>query len=130
MKQRKKSVARFIVLYLFLFYNGAYAFPFKETPQSFQAWMNTQRWRDGHKRIFDGFYDCKFYSNRPDLSQRYGGSPGDRVELAECWYQGYVTTYSPMGKQVCELTYTSYSRNMTKMSPPNFNHTLRRCAYR
>lgn len=132
-KSKKKKIAmRLIGFFLFLSPVNTYAFPFQKTASSFEIWVNNQRWADGNKRVFERLNNCEFYPNRPDIANRSTAlySPGDRVELAHCWYQGYVSIYSPMGKEVCKLTYISYIRNMTRMSPGKVDYVKGRCMYR
>lgn len=84
----------------------ANAFPFREDPQSFQNYMNTMRWDDGSKVVFQNLGSCFFRT-----STRKGGRGDMDYDNAGC-SGGFITISNPLGIKICELRFAYYSKNI------------------
>ena len=75
----------------------AFALPFNPGTTSIQNYLNTLRWADGSRVIFQNVATCKINDTET------------MAQALDC-REGFVTITNPMGTQVCSLTSVTYTK--------------------
>jgi len=94
----------------------AFAFPFRDNPQSFAQYMNSLRWKSGDQVKFQNLYQCDSYVATDSQISRYYCSGG------------YVTRISPKGREVCDLSWVQWER--ADDGSTKWNYRRRNCVFR
>lgn len=107
-----------------LFPLAGQAFPFKEDPRSFEAYLNTRSWKDGSTLKFSGLNTCRMGKDLGGNS--YYGCTG-----------GFVTITNPQGTKVCVISWpkdpTSYIGNYllgVAYSNGRYQYNAKECRWR
>jgi len=98
----------------------AFAFPFRDDPQSFTKYMNSVGWRSGDRVTFQNLYNC-------DTTSGSIANGNDQYSRYRC-FGGYVTVTSPKGRQVCDVAYVEWVRDAR--GSVSWNYSSRNCVFR
>ena len=93
----------------------AYALPFNPGTQTIQSYLNSLKWKDGSRVIFQNLASCQI-NDTATMAQALGCS------------EGFVTIINPIGTYVCALDSVTYTK--TSIVGGSVDYRTGRCRYR